>query len=38
MVIDKDKEIIIDGEDGDFLRVVVDGNIGYCMKEFIAIK
>lgn len=38
MVIDKNKEVIIDGEDGEFLRVVVDGNIGYCMKEFIAIK
>lgn len=37
-VINKGQEVIIDGEDGDFFKVVVDGNIGYCIKNFIAIK
>lgn len=37
-VINKGQEVIIDGEDGDFFKVVVDGNVGYCIKNFIAIK
>ena len=37
-VINKGQEVIIDGEDGDFFKVVVDGNVGYCIKNFVAIK
>lgn len=37
-VINKGQEVIIDGEDGDFFKVVVDGNVGYCVKNFVAIK
>lgn len=34
-IINKDKEVILDGEYGDFVKVVVDGNVGYCVKSFI---
>lgn len=37
-IINKGQEVIIDGEDGDFFKVVVDGNVGYCIKNFVAIK
>ena len=37
-VVNKGQEMLIDGEDGDFFKVVIDGNVGYCIRNFVAIK
>lgn len=40
LIIKKDDAVAIDeaGSTGTFYKVIVNGTIGYCMKEFIMIK